>query len=143
VLVVGVSTLMTNLARCCRPAPPDPIIGFVTRGKGVSIHRLGCSNLAEVMRRQPERLIETTWGESSGLHYPVDIAVTANDRQGLLRDITEVFSKDKINVIGVQTETQRGIAKMQFTAEVSSGEQLRGALTHLLEINGVFEVRRR
>lgn len=143
VLVVGVSTLMTNLARCCRPAPPDPIIGFVTRGKGVSIHRLGCSNLAEVMRRQPERLIETTWGESSGLHYPVDIAVTANDRQGLLRDITEVFSKDKINVIGVQTETQRGVAKMQFTAEVSSGEQLRGALSHLLEVNGVFEVRRR
>lgn len=143
VLVVGVSTLMTNLARCCRPAPPDPIIGFVTRGKGVSIHRLGCSNLAEVMRRQPERLIETTWGESSGLHYPVDIAVSANDRQGLLRDITEVFSKDKINVIGVQTETQRGVAKMQFTAEVSSGEQLRGALSHLLEIHGVFEVRRK
>ncbi|BET25606.1 GTP pyrophosphokinase [Limnobacter thiooxidans] len=143
VLVVGVSTLMTNLARCCRPAPPDPIIGFVTRGKGVSIHRLGCSNLAEVMRRQPERLIETTWGESSGLHYPVDISVAANDRQGLLRDITEVFSKDKINVIGVQTETQRGVAKMQFTAEVSSGEQLRAALSHLLEINGVFEVRRR
>ncbi|HEX4879848.1 MAG TPA: TGS domain-containing protein, partial [Limnobacter sp.] len=143
VLVVGVSTLMTNLARCCRPAPPDPIIGFVTRGKGVSIHRLGCSNLAEVMRRQPERLIETTWGESDGLHYPVDIAVAANDRQGLLRDITEVFSKDKINVIGVQTETQRGVAKMQFTVEVNSGEQLRQALTHLLEVDAVFEVRRR
>jgi GTP pyrophosphokinase len=143
VLVVGVSTLMTNLARCCRPAPPDPIIGFVTRGKGVSIHRLGCPNLTEVMRRQPERLIETTWGESSGLHYPVDINVTANDRQGLLRDITEVFSKDKINVIGVKTETQRGVAKMQFTAEVQSGGQLKSALSHLLEINGVFEVRRR
>ncbi|HEX4843157.1 MAG TPA: bifunctional (p)ppGpp synthetase/guanosine-3',5'-bis(diphosphate) 3'-pyrophosphohydrolase [Limnobacter sp.] len=143
VLVVGVSTLMTNLARCCRPAPPDPIIGFVTRGKGVSIHRLGCSNLAEVMRRQPERLIETTWGESQGLHYPVDISVAANDRQGLLRDITEVFSKDKINVIGVQTETQRGVAKMQFTVEVNSGEQLRQALTHLLEVDGVYEVRRR
>ncbi|MFN4328567.1 MAG: RelA/SpoT family protein [Limnobacter sp.] len=143
VLVVGVSTLMTNLARCCRPAPPDPIIGFVTRGKGVSIHRLGCSNLAEVMRRHPERLIETTWGESGGLHYPVDISITANDRQGLLRDITEVFSRDKINVIGVNTESQRGVAKMQFTAEVNNGEQLRQALTHLLEIDGVFEVRRR
>lgn len=143
VLVVGVSTLMTNLARCCRPAPPDPIIGFVTRGKGVSIHRLGCSNLAEVMRKHPERLIETTWGESAGLHYPVDISVTANDRQGLLRDITEVFSRGKINVIGVQTESQRGLAKMQFTAEVSSGEQLRQALSNLLEIDGVFEARRR
>ncbi|MDX1669265.1 MAG: bifunctional (p)ppGpp synthetase/guanosine-3',5'-bis(diphosphate) 3'-pyrophosphohydrolase, partial [Limnobacter sp.] len=72
VLVVGVSALMTNLARCCRPAPPDPIIGFVTRGKGISIHRLGCTNLAEVMRTQPERLIECSWGEQAGLHYPVD-----------------------------------------------------------------------
>jgi GTP pyrophosphokinase len=143
VLVVGVSTLMTNLARCCRPAPPDPIIGFVTRGKGVSIHRLGCPNLGEVMRKQPERLIETTWGESAGLHYPVDIAVTANDRQGLLRDITEVFSKDKINVIGVQTESQRGVAKMQFTVEVGNANQLRLALSHLLEIDAVYEVRRR
>lgn len=143
ILVVGVSTLMTNLARCCRPAPPDPIIGFVTRGKGVSIHRLGCSNLAEVMRKQPERLIETTWGNSGGLHYPVDIAVSANDRQGLLRDITEVFSRQKINVVGVQTESQRGLARMQFTAEVSSGEQLRQALSHLLEIDGVFQARRR
>ncbi|MCQ8897311.1 bifunctional (p)ppGpp synthetase/guanosine-3',5'-bis(diphosphate) 3'-pyrophosphohydrolase [Limnobacter humi] len=143
VLVVGVSTLMTNLARCCRPAPPDPIIGFVTRGKGVSIHRLGCSNLAEVMRKHPERLIETTWGESDGLHYPVDISITANDRQGLLRDITEVFSRDKINVIGVKTESTRGVAKMQFTAEVGSGEILRQALSHLLEVDGVFDVRRR
>lgn len=144
VLVVGVSALMTNLARCCRPAPPDPIIGFVTRGKGVSIHRLGCTNLAEVMRTHPERLIETTWGDAGGgLHYPVDIVVSANDRQGLLRDITEVFSRDKINVIGVQTETQRGVAKMQFTAEVSSGAQLKTALSHLLEVDAVFEVRRR
>lgn len=95
------------------------------------------------MRRQPERLIETTWGESAGLHYPVDIAVAANDRQGLLRDITEVFSKDKINVISVQTESQRGVAKMQFTVEVGSGAQLRQALTHLLEIDAVFDVRRR
>lgn len=143
VLVVGVSALMTNLARCCRPAPPDPIIGFVTRGKGISIHRLGCTNLAEVMRTQPERLIETSWGESEGLHYPVDIAVSANDRQGLLRDITEVFSKEKINVTSVQTESQRGVARMQFTAEVTSGEQLRQALARLLEIDAVFEARRR
>ncbi len=143
VLVVGVNALMTNLARCCRPAPPDPIIGFVTRGKGISIHRLGCSNLAEVMRAHPERLIDTSWGESSGMHYPVDIAVTANDRQGLLRDITEVFSKEKINVTGVQTESQRGVARMQFTVEVSSGEQLRASLSRILEIDAVFEARRR
>ena len=143
VLIVGVSALMTNLARCCRPAPPDPIIGFVTRGKGVSIHRLGCSNLETVMRNQPERLIEASWGESKGLHYPVDILVSANDRQGLLRDVTEVFSRDKINVIGVQTESLQGIANMSFTVEVTSGEQLKQSLSHLLEVNSVFEARRR
>ena len=77
------------------------------------------------------------------MHYPVDIAVTANDRQGLLRDITEVFSKEKINVTGVQTESQRGVARMQFTVEVSSGEQLRTSLSRILEIDAVFEARRR
>ena len=95
------------------------------------------------MRNQPERLIEASWGDSKGLHYPVDIMVSANDRQGLLRDITEVFSRDKINVTSVQTETQHGIANMYFTAEVTSGEQLKLSLSHLLEVNDVFEARRR
>ena len=95
------------------------------------------------MRNQPERLIEASWGESKGLHYPVDILVSANDRQGLLRDVTEVFSRDKINVIGVQTESLQGIANMSFTVEVTSGEQLKQSLSHLLEVNSVFEARRR
>ncbi len=143
VLVVGVDALMTQLARCCRPTPPDPIIGFVTRGKGISIHRVGCPNLTSMARNQSERLIETTWGEEGERVYPVDLIVMANDRQGLLRDITEVFSREKINVIGVNTQSQRNMAKMQFTAEVKHAAQLQRALTLLMEINGVFEARRR
>jgi len=92
VLVVGTDGLMTQLARCCKPAPPDNIVGFVTRGKGVSIHRLTCKNFAEMRNKAPERVIQTTWGEQvKDTVYPVDIFVMAQDRQGLLRDISEVF----------------------------------------------------
>jgi len=99
VLVVGVDSLLTQLSRCCKPAPPDAISGFVTRGKGVSIHRQDCSNFRELNLRNPERVIDVRWGERKSGHdaavYPVDVAVEAVDRQGLLRDISEVFSKEK------------------------------------------------
>jgi GTP pyrophosphokinase len=97
VLVVGTDGLMTQLARCCKPAPPDDIVGFVTRGKGVSIHRLTCKNFAEMRNKAPERVIQTTWGEhGKDTVYPVDIFVLAQDRQGLLRDISEVFLRKKL-----------------------------------------------
>ena len=143
VLVVGVDALLTQLARCCRPVPPDPIVGFVTRGKGISIHRVGCPNLTEVAKLQPERLIETTWGVSDDGIYPVDIVVQANDRQGLLKDITEIFSKLKLNVIGVKTMSKKAQAQMQFTVELRSSEQLSHLLTQLQDIKGVFATRRR
>ena len=107
-LVVGVESLLTQMAKCCKPAPPDPICGFVTRGKGVSVHRTDCSNLAEMVARNGERLIDVEWGVTQGVNgsvYPVDVAVQASDRQGLLRDISEVFTKEKINVTGVQTQS--------------------------------------
>uniref|UniRef100_UPI000473589A RelA/SpoT family protein n=1 Tax=Herminiimonas sp. CN TaxID=1349818 RepID=UPI000473589A len=102
VLVVGTEGLLTQLAKCCRPAPPDDIVGFVTRGNGVSIHRANCKNFTEMRAQAPERIIQTAWGDA-GLDtvYPVDIFVLASDRQGLLRDISEIFSREKINVIGV------------------------------------------
>ena len=143
VLVVGIDALMTQLARCCRPTPPDPIVGFVTRGKGISIHRVGCPNLASMGRNQGERLIETTWDENSERVYPVDLIVMANDRQGLLRDITEVFSREKLNVIGVKTISSKAMAKMQFTVEVQKGEQIDRTLDNLLKINGIYSVKRR
>src|SRR5205085_11203869 len=87
VLVVGgMDRLMTQLARCCKPVPPDPIRGFVTRGKGVSVHREDCASLKRLAERFPERLMETSWGKGEG-SYAVDMAVTAADRRGLLRDI--------------------------------------------------------
>ncbi len=146
VLVVGVDALLTSLARCCRPIPPDPIIGFVTRGRGISVHRAGCANARTLMQRQPERLIEVQWEPgraASGAAYPVEVVVLANDRQGLLRDITEVFSREKLNVIGVNTLSQRDQAQMQFTIEVPDGAALRRSLAQLAEIKGVTIARRK
>ena len=143
VLVVGTDGLMTQLARCCKPAPPDEIVGFVTRGKGVSIHRLSCKNFAEMRNKAPERVIQTTWGEhGKETVYPVDIFVLAQDRQGLLRDISEVFSREKINVIGVNTQSAKSQARMSFTAEIGGTSQLQKALAIIQEVSGVQEVRR-
>ncbi len=143
VLVVGTDGLMTQLARCCRPAPPDQIVGFVTRGKGVSIHRANCKNFVEMRHKAPERVIQTAWGKSeSATVYPVDIFVLAGDRQGLLRDISDIFLREKINVIGVSTQSVKGQARMAFTAEIGSTEQLLKALNVIREVNGVVEARR-
>lgn len=143
VLVVGTDGLMTQLARCCKPAPPDEIVGFVTRGKGVSIHRANCKNLAQMRKNALERVIQTTWGEPGrDTVYPVDIFILANDRQGLLRDISEIFSREKINVIGVSTHSVKGQARMAFTAEISSTAQLQKALMIIRDVVGVIEVQR-
>ncbi|MBA3057592.1 MAG: bifunctional (p)ppGpp synthetase/guanosine-3',5'-bis(diphosphate) 3'-pyrophosphohydrolase [Gammaproteobacteria bacterium] len=150
-LVVGVDSLMTQLAKCCKPAPPDPICGFVTRGKGVSVHRFDCSNLREMIAQNGERVIEVEWGQapaaatgsSGSAVYPVDVAVHAIDRQGLLRDISEVFTKEKMNVVGVQTQSIKGIAWMTFTVEVSDAGRLHKVLGVVAELSGVKSARRR
>lgn len=143
VLVVGTEGLMTALAKCCKPAPPDPICGFVTRGKGVSIHRLSCKNFAEMRAKAPERVIQTAWGSAEmDTVYPVDLFILAMDRQGLLRDISDVFMREKINVIGVNTQSSKGQARMVFTAEIGSTGQLNKALAAIGEVKGVMEARR-
>ncbi len=146
VLVVGVDSLLTQLARCCKPAPPDAIQGFVTRGKGVSIHRADCSNFRQMKLRSEDRVIDVEWGRApagEAMYYPVDVAVEAIDRQGLLRDISEVFAKEKMNVIGVQTQSIKGLAWMTFTIEISDSARLAKVLTVVKEVKGVRNARRR
>jgi GTP pyrophosphokinase len=143
ILVVGVDRLMTGLARCCKPAPPDPIAGFITRGKGITIHRASCPNLARIRAREPERLIEANWGDRRDEVFPVDIVVESSDRQGLLRDISEVFSREKINVTAVNTLSRQHLARMNFTIEVGGVEQLRRALALVREVPGVLAAGRR
>jgi GTP pyrophosphokinase len=146
VLVVGVDSLLTQLSRCCKPAPPDVIGGFVTRGKGVSIHRQDCSNFRELALRHGERVIDVRWGEgksAEGSVYPVDVSVEAMDRQGLLRDISEVFAKEKMNVIGVQTQSVKGTAWMTFTVEIGDAVSLNKVLGSVRGVKGVRAAKRR
>jgi GTP pyrophosphokinase len=143
ILFVGVDRLMTQLARCCKPVPPDPIIGFVTRGRGISVHRRDCTSLGELLARQPERMIEAQWGARGGEVYPVEIAVQAHDRQGLLRDVSEVLSRERINVTAVNTLTRNHVANMAFTVEVADLEHLKRALAQIGEVAGVMSARRR
>ena len=150
VLVVGVDSLLTSLARCCRPVPPDAIGGFVARGKGVAVHRMNCSNLRHIAARYPERVIEVDWGapDAEGRAvYPLDVAIEASDRQGLLRDISEVFTKERINVTGVSTQSVKdgrgGTAWMTFTVEASDAARLRQVLALVAKVPGVRSARRR
>ena len=143
ILVVGVDRLLTGLARCCKPAPPDPIVGFVTRGKGVTIHRASCSNVARMRAAQPERLIVADWGAPRDEVFPVDIVVEAMDRQGLLRDISEVLSREKINVTAANTLTKSLHTRMAFTIEVQGLGVLKRALALIRDVKGVLAAGRR
>jgi GTP pyrophosphokinase len=143
ILVVGVDRLLTNLARCCKPAPPDGIVGFVTRGRGVSIHRQTCGSVARMRAREPERLIAADWGKPRDEVFPVDVVLEAMDRQGLLRDVTEVFSRERINVTAANTLTRNMQTRMAFTLEVRSLDALARALSLVRDVKGVVSAARR
>jgi GTP pyrophosphokinase len=142
ILVVGVDNLMTQTGKCCKPMPPDAITGFVTRGKGISIHRVDCVNFRNMAARNPERVISADWGEQAGAVYPVDIVVDATDRQGLLRDISDVLSREKINVTAVKTQSRGGLAHMSFVVEVPATGILVRVLSSLREVPGVIRAGR-
>ena len=153
VLVVGIDSLLTTLASCCRPAPPDAIGGYVTRGKGVAVHRTDCSNFRHMAATTPERVIPVEWGQQGEQGrpdrsvYAVDVVVEAQDRQGLLRDISDVLAKQKVNVIGVSSQSTKGIgdrrAFMTFTVEIDSAERLGNVLGLVGKVAGVDSARRR
>jgi GTP pyrophosphokinase len=142
ILVVGIDRLLTQLAKCCKPVPPDAIRGFVTRGKGVSIHREECRSLKRLAEVSPERLIDADWGAKGTGAYAVEIAVTASDRQGLLRDIGDALARERINVTAVRTQSRDDLAYMRFAFEVSDVAQLRRALAVVKEVHGVIRVAR-
>ena len=143
VLVVGVDSLLTQLARCCHPVPPDEIVGYVTRGRGVTIHRADCPNVRNMSEQDHSRLIEVSWGRAGAENlFPVEVIVVATDRPGLLRDISEIFMKAKQNITGMQSQNVKGDAHMRFTVEISSADSLRSSLTAIRELKGVLSARR-
>jgi GTP pyrophosphokinase len=140
ILVVGVDKLLTVLARCCKPAPPDPIIGFVTRGRGVTVHRRDCSN---VKRLAAERLIAANWGKTGEARFPVDVEVIAGAHPALLREILDIYTREKVRVISSKSVSHDLNARIAFTLEVEGLAQLKRLLALVRDVPGVESARRR
>ena len=145
VMVQGVGNLLTHMAKCCKPVPGDAIIGYITQGRGVSIHRQDCRNVMLEQEADGQRLIEVSWGEEPNKVYPVDVAIQAYDRQGLLRDITNVLANEKVNVIAVQTISHKSehTADMLLTLEVDSLDKLGRVLSRINQLPNVESVARK
>jgi GTP pyrophosphokinase len=143
--ILGVGNLLTVMARCCRPVPNDPIVGYITRGRGVTIHRRDCGNILRLQGDELDRLIEVEWGMPAVEGYLADVSVQAYDRPGLLRDITAILANEKINLNSVNTATdkQDGMARMNLSLEISDIGQLSRVLAQIGQLPNVVEARRR
>jgi GTP pyrophosphokinase len=144
VQVQGVGNLLTNMAGCCKPVPGDTITGFITQSRGVSIHRADCRRLLQLAEQHPERVIDVDWGTAPNERFEVDIAIEAYDRQGLLRDVTSMFANARINVLAIQTQTNRNThaATMRMTVEVGDLGSLSKLLERLNRLKNVISARR-
>ncbi|CAM3324698.1 GTP diphosphokinase [Halomonas lysinitropha] len=144
ITVLGVGNLKTSMANCCHPVPGDAIVGFITQGRGVTVHRQDCPNILQLRLDEPQRIIEVEWGERARTQYPVDIEIQAWDRSGLLRDVTGVLSNDHVNVLSVNTltDTVDGIARLSITLEVDGLETLGRLFSRIQQLPNVIEVRR-
>ena len=143
VLVDGESGLLTTLAKCCKPAPPDLIVGFVTRERGVSIHRQGCSDFEHLAKQSPEKVLPASWAVlDANQVFAIDIEVRANDRSGLLRDVSDALARYKVNVTAVQMQTRNLEASMRFTLEMKKVDELPRVLAGVAEVKGVASVAR-
>lgn len=142
--VEGVGNLLTQLARCCQPVAGDPIVGYLTRGRGVSIHREGCTAFERLAARNPERALPVEWGQRGGSSYSVDVVVSGVDRKWLLKDLTTLIAQGGAHVLSMNTRTDdgKGVADIRFTLKVSDFEQLGQLLGKLGAVPGVHEARR-
>ena len=142
ILVEGVGNLLTKIAKCCKPVPPDSIVGYVTRDRGVTIHRRDCAGMLRLPESRSDRMLSAQWGGSKGDAFIVDISVEADDRQGLLRDIGDLFVREKINVTRVNTLSKNDQAQMQFSIEISNLDQLGRLLALINQVPNVIIARR-
>jgi guanosine-3',5'-bis(diphosphate) 3'-pyrophosphohydrolase len=142
VVVKGVDDLWVKLARCCTPVPGDPIVGFITRANGVSVHRADCSNVAP-LQAQPERMVEVEWAPTGGTIFLVQIQVEALDRSRLLSDVTRVLSDAHVNILSASVQTTRDrVALSRFTFEMGDASHLDHVLAAVRKVDGVFDVYR-
>ena len=143
VLIDGEDGLMTTLAKCCKPAPPDDIVGFVTRERGISVHRKTCPSFQHLAEHAPEKVLDASWAAlQEGQVFAVDVEIRAQDRAGLLRDVSDALARHKLNVTAVQTQSRDLEASMRFTLEVKQVNDLPRVLASLGDVKGVLSVTR-
>jgi len=145
IAISGVGNLLCNYARCCRPVPPEPVVGYISQGRGVSIHRQDCGNFLSLNQRYPERTLEVNWGESESATYPVDLTLHAYDRSGLLRDISLVLAEEKAGVTDLRSRTDQKLQQkvMDISIEIADLPTLSAAITRLEQLPNVISVRRK
>jgi GTP pyrophosphokinase len=145
VAVSGVGDLLCNFARCCRPVPPEPISGYITQGRGVTIHRQDCGNFLGLNRRHPERIIEVNWGRSDSATYPVDLTLRAYDRSGLIRDISTILADEAANVTDLKSKTDKKTLEtvMEISVEIRDLPTLSTTIARLEQVPNVITVQRR
>ena len=143
--IEGVGNLLTQIANCCNPVPGDAITGYITLGKGVSIHRQDCSNILQLQADEPQRIIKVEWGNAPQSSYSVDIIIEAYDRYGLLRDITALLDSERINISALQTlsDKRKNTVDMLVTAEIRSFDELSRILTRLNQLPNIASARRK
>jgi GTP pyrophosphokinase len=144
ITVSGVGNLLTHMAKCCHPVPGDEISGFITQGRGISVHRVDCEQLAHALNQQPEREVEVQWGIDSKKSYQVSINIIGGDRQGLLRDISTIISNERVSIIGLESNTDNAKQSMSMTikVEIANNEALTRLLAKLKQLDDVTEVKR-
>ena len=144
VIVEGVGNLMHHIARCCQPIPGDAIVGYITMGRGISIHRADCEQFLDLQAAHPERVVESIWGENYASGFHINIRIVAGDRNGLLRDITTVLANEKISVLGVSSraDTKKQLATIDMEIELHNVESLSKILARLAKLDDVIEAKR-
>jgi GTP pyrophosphokinase len=145
IIVSGVGELMTHMARCCRPVPPESIGGYITQGRGVSVHRLDCNNFLRLQTEHPERSIAVDWGTPPESGFIVDVRVEAYDRQGLLRDISMLLADQNVDILGNTTRTDKSThtAIIEMTLSITGLDQLSRILHKIGSLPNVYSVERR
>lgn len=142
VLVVGMDSLLTQLARCCHPVPPDEIVGYVTRGRGVTIHRADCPNLKNMIEQDHERVIEVSWGDAPEAVFQAEVLIVAQDRNFLLKDLSEALQREKVRITGISSQAVKGDQHLRFVLEIHSGDELARTLKAIREVPSVLSARR-
>jgi GTP pyrophosphokinase len=139
--VKGVDDIAVRLAKCCRPVPGDDIAGYVSLGRGITIHRTDCKNMKALMRA-PERFVEVSWDGENESSYRVELQIDAYDRTRLLEDLSRTFSEAGINILGASCMTKHPMVKNRFVVEVGDTEQLKQCISRLRNVDSVFDAYR-